>query len=402
MEPQTLGLRRSFGFGDRLGLATPGHIEAARKGGFAPLFAQQSIREMQRTARPPEEVMATAARAVAGQKWDKPWGADADHLHTREDVAATVRAGFTLFTIDPSAHIRESPGPKDGNAGPGPEEALDLYLGKRFDLGPGLAWEFADRSTIEGILVKYGKALAHIRSMHGWIQEACAGRDHEVEVSVDETSSPTSPLEHLFIGLELRRMGLSISGLAPRFIGAFEKGVDYRGNPDSFAVQFREHIAIARFCGPYRISVHSGSDKFMIYPLIGKLAGELLHVKTAGTSYLEALRVICRTDKALFREIAGFSRARYERDRATYHVSAQLCDIPENVADPDLENTWLDQDAGRQVLHVGYGSVLTEGKRESGAGFREAIWENLSRNDSLHRECLVRHLGRHLELLARG
>src|SRR6185369_14564357 len=84
--PSLLGLQPSFGFGDRLGLATPGHIEACRKGKLQPVFAQQSVREMSRTQRTPQEVMAAAQRGIQQERWAGPWGADADHLKTREDV----------------------------------------------------------------------------------------------------------------------------------------------------------------------------------------------------------------------------------------------------------------------------------------------------------------------------
>ena len=104
-DPQPLGLKRSFGFGDRLGLATPGHLESARKFDFAPIFAQQSIREMQRTERTPQEVMGAARSALAAEEYAGIWGADADHLKTPDDVARTAAAGFCFFTIDPSEYV---------------------------------------------------------------------------------------------------------------------------------------------------------------------------------------------------------------------------------------------------------------------------------------------------------
>ena len=96
-KPGILGLKKSFGYGDRLGLATPGHVAAARKSDFAPIFAQQSIREMTRTDRTPKEVMEAAQRALAALNYTEPWGADADHLKTPEDVSRTTEAGFCFF-----------------------------------------------------------------------------------------------------------------------------------------------------------------------------------------------------------------------------------------------------------------------------------------------------------------
>jgi hypothetical protein len=412
--PQPLGLKRSFGFGDRLGVGTPGHIAAARGQPFAAIFAQQSIREMTRTGRTPDQVMATAAAAIEKEGWDQPWGADADHLQIRDDVVATAKAGFVFFTIDPAAHVNNAA----GRMGEGElekayvglvekgdlvrDQAFDLYLGKSHDLGGAGALAFADRLGLLRAAVKYGGALAHAKRMYGWIAKACSGKPFEVEMSVDETDVPTDPLDHLFIGLELKRLGVGVVSLAPRFVGDFEKGVDYKGDIGTFEEHYRLHAALARYCGPYKISIHSGSDKFGIYPVIGRLSGELLHVKTAGTSYLEALRAICRTDKSLFKEIAAFCRDRYETDRASYHVSAKADDLPGNIDDRDLEKRYLDEETGRQIMHVTFGSVLKGGEGSDDAPFRDRIIDNLARNAGLYGEILQKHLGRHLELLLAG
>src|SRR5688572_12613193 len=100
-----LSLSPSFGFGDRLGLATPGHISAVKGTKFAPVFAQQSVRENARTGRTPQQVLDDARRAVDAAAWDTPWGADADHLKTPEDLPAFVQAGYTFFTVDPGSHV---------------------------------------------------------------------------------------------------------------------------------------------------------------------------------------------------------------------------------------------------------------------------------------------------------
>src|SRR5262245_42185549 len=101
----SLGLSPSFGFGDRLGLATPGHLAAIRNTGFAPIFAQQSVRENARTGRTPQQVLDDARRAVDAAGWDAPWGADADHLKTLNDLPPFVAAGYTFFTVDPGAYV---------------------------------------------------------------------------------------------------------------------------------------------------------------------------------------------------------------------------------------------------------------------------------------------------------
>src|SRR5690242_12436307 len=102
-----LGLAPSFGFGDRLGLATPGHVTAIREHGgpIQPIFAQQSIREMARTQRTPQQVMQDAIRGAKSAGYAGRQGADADHLKTPEDVDRTADAGFVFFTIDPSGEV---------------------------------------------------------------------------------------------------------------------------------------------------------------------------------------------------------------------------------------------------------------------------------------------------------
>src|SRR5512137_2747677 len=97
----TLSLTPSFGFGDRLGLATPGHIAAVQGTRFAPIFVQQSVRENARTGRTPQQVMDDAQRAVEAADWEAPWGADADHLKSPDDLSPFVEAGYTFYTVDP-------------------------------------------------------------------------------------------------------------------------------------------------------------------------------------------------------------------------------------------------------------------------------------------------------------
>lgn len=414
--PVPLGLKKSFGFGDRLGLATPGHIDAVRGTGFAAIFAQQSIREMARTQRTPEDVMAAAQAAVVAEGYLEPWGADADHLKTPEDVSNTAAAGFCFFTIDPSAHVNNA---ADGMTAIqltsevakieaegvfGGREWREEYLRGAFDVGAGPALRFSQEALLRAV-VKYGRAVAHAERMGRAIAMACAGRAFEIEVSVDETDSPTHPLEHLFFGHELRvRRVPNVVSLAPRFIGDFEKGIDYRGDLVAFEAALRQHVAIARYCGPYKISIHSGSDKFAVYPAIGRICGDLLHVKTAGTSYLEALRVVARTAPALFGEIGEYCRRRFATDRQSYHISTTEAEIAALPAFRGVshEREWLDDRVGRQLLHVTFGSVLTAGADASGRPYKSGILEQLIGQADLHRELVARHLRRHMTLLNAG
>jgi hypothetical protein len=410
LKPSVLGLNKSFGFGDRLGLATSGHIEAVKGSSFLPIFAQQSIRELKRTKRKPQEAMNAVINAIKIEKWEGVWGADADHLQTKNDIIQMAKHGYTFFTIDSSEYI-------DNDVDNLNEEALyqkyyelnrndtiqmddiyNQYLGKTYELPDDVILSFYDKLVLIRAILKYSKAIKHMGNMYQSIKKACANKKYEVEISIGETLKPTSPLEHLFIALELKRNNTKFISLAPRFIGNFEIGIDYQGDLKAFEQDYRKHIAIAKYCGPYKISIHSGSDKFSIYPVIGRLSADLLHVKTAGTSYLEALRVVCRTDKKLFYEIINFSRERYQIDKLSYHVSANLSDIPEKIDSSQLEKWYLETNSGRQILHVTYGSILAgvNGKNI----WKEKIMENLNKNPDLYKAFLHKHLGKHIKLLS--
>src|SRR5260370_36355163 len=213
-QPAVLGLRKSFGFGDRLGLATPGHLAAAQKSDFAPIFAQQSIREMARTQRTPEEVMRSAQSALAQAAYTSPWGADADHLKTAEDVQRTAAAGFCFFTIDPSEVVNNHADALAANEletgvarleaeGIFPDRGWqEFYLGQHFDPPGGPALRFTKEKLFRAA-IKYARAIAQSASMGEHVATAMAGRPYEIEVSGDETDSPTSGPEHLFFALHL-------------------------------------------------------------------------------------------------------------------------------------------------------------------------------------------------------
>jgi tagaturonate epimerase len=382
-----LGLSPSFGFGDRLGLATPGHIQAVQGTGLAPIFAQQSVRENARTGRTPQQVMDDARFAVDTAGWDAPWGADADHLKTADDLAPFVKAGYTFFTIDPGSYVDNEADTdsvsilKDKVKGQNWSEISDVYLHSND------YWEFGNFET-ESLLravVKYGKAIQHTNVMY---QRLCQIKDNfDFEVSVDETEAPTTPLEHYFIANELTRSGVHFTSLAPRFIGRFEKGVDYIGDLAALDVEMAQHAAVTAHFGTYKLSLHSGSDKFSVYPLVVKHWGSRLHVKTAGTSYLEALRTLAVTEPELFERIWKLGLANYATDRVTYHVSADVEKVPNGTSLPSL----LDDFHAREILHVTFGSALGQ--------FGKEIKAALVKHADVYNANLQKHFRKHLDLL---
>lgn len=385
-----LGLSPSFGFGDRLGLATPGHIAALRavRLALSPIFAQQSVRENARTGRTPQQVLEDARRAVEAAGWDGPWGADADHLKSLDDLPPFVRAGYTCYTVDPGDYVDPA-----ANVDPLPllqekarslnvEEAKALYLPTM----PYPGAEPFDEPTLLRALVKYGRAVRHVAAMYRRLRQLLP-TDFDFEVSVDETDVPTTPLEHFFIAHELTRAGVRFTGLALRFPGRFEKGVDYLGDLSALDAELARHAAVAAHFDAYKISLHSGSDKFSLYPLLIKHFGRRIHVKTAGTSYLEALRTLAEVSPALFERIWALALERYPTDRATYHVSADPRQVPPDLPRPAL----LDDFHARQILHVTYGSAL--------AVFGPQIKTELIRRADLYHANLQRHFCKHLDLL---
>jgi hypothetical protein len=190
----------------------------------------------------------------------------------------------------------------------------------------------------------------------------------------------------------LKRLGVRWVSLAPRYVGRFEKGVDYIGDLAAFERDFAGHAAIARALGPYKLSLHSGSDKFSIYGLAAQHTRGLVHLKTAGTSYVAALAAVAEFDPALFREIYAFAVSRYETDRASYHVSAELRRVPPIASIPDAAlPAILDHFDVRQMLHVTFGSVLT-----SDRGFKARLLAGLAGHAETYYTILERHFVRHL------
>ncbi len=425
LHPITLGLAPSFGFGDRLGLATPGHLAALRQAGgeVRGIFAQQSIREMARTQRTATQVMQAATDALQAARYDQPWGADADHLKTPDDVDITAAAGFVFFTIDPSEHVdqrADTYDPATLEAKYTPTPWVETYLGQTIAIPHGPTLTF-DTLTLQRCAVKYGKAIEHARTLADHIHHTAAklNQPYEIEVSVDETDQPTTLAEHYLVADQLLRGHADLPGqplsdklvsLAPRFIGDLEKGVDYLGDVARLEASLKDHAAIAAHLGPYKLSLHSGSDKLSMYPALGRATAGKFHVKTAGTSYLEALRVVALHHPELFRRVITFSRARYDADKATYHVHATLDSAPPPEAQPNDHalmaqylGHWADvpQNAGftqpgRQILHCTFGSVMTD------PALAPDIRQVLIEHADTYVRVLTDHFTRHLHALRAG
>jgi len=386
--------------------------------GMAAIYPQQSIREMTRTQRSPDEVMDDALDAAREAGWDGPIGADADHLKTPEDVNVTAEVGFTFFTIDPSDVVdSHADDYADGelrekfDAISDEIPWIDRFSGRSVGLSTGTSVELTEEACLRAA-VKYGKAINHAVALSHHIEsvQSAAGRDFEIELSVDETEQPTTLAEHYIIADLCLDAGMKLVSLAPRFIGDFEKGVDFKGDLEALERSLIEHAAIANELGPYKLSLHSGSDKVSMYEMLARTTGGLFHVKTAGTSYLEALRVVARHDEGLFRQIINFARERYPTDKATYHVAATVDSAPppsEVDSADELERLYLEKwedvpqgrgftAPGRQILHCTFGSILTSEE------FAPLVRSVLETHPETYEEVLADHFVRHLDPLRQG
>lgn len=411
--PKPIGLATSAGTGDRIGLATPGHVRAFKAvgGNIVPIFAQQSIREMTRTGRSADDVMTDATFGAFQAGWNKLLGADADHLKTPADIDACTAAGFSFYTIDPGDHVDSAADTASltvlqhklaalpwQNLETTAADFEQRYAGQSIRLESRAVT--LDKEAVLRAAVKYGKAIAHVTMMYRHL--AAKKIPFELEVSVDETETPTTHAEHIIVASELKRLGVKWISLAPRYIGRFEKSADYIGDLAAFEKDFAVHAEIARKFGPYKLSIHTGSDKFSIYGITMNQTRGLVHLKTAGTSYLEALRTIAAFDPAFFRAIYVFARERYETDRHSYLLSGSLenAPLPEALPDADLP-TLLNQFDAREILHATFGSVLTAKQSDGKFVFYDKFMSILRANPEAYARNLESHFIKHLKPFAR-
>jgi len=406
--PSTLaGGEASIGLGDRLGLAGPGHLRAARAFRVHPVLAQQSVRELELTGRSYEQVLDAATWAVFQEGYEEPWGADGDHLKSVDWVRRALGLGFSMITADVSDHIRAEQGAwPEGELrrayaelpGEYRRRLEELYLDWSLPLDTGEVLRFTPASLARAALV-YREAIEHCARLYRAALEVRGAEGFDFELSVDETSTPTTPEAHAFVALEARAAGVLLSSLAPRFVGEFQKGIDYIGEPAALERSLAVHAALARGLG-HRLSVHSGSDKFSAFPLVARLTRGRFHLKTAGTSWLEAMRLLAGREPALYRRLHAAALQRFAAARRYYHVTADPLRVPrlEELGDDELPARF-DNPHARQLVHISYGELLRD--PELGPAFFAALRPLLEQ----YWAALEAHIGRHLQALglpARG
>jgi hypothetical protein len=385
----------TLGLGDRLGLCSDAHLQAVKGHPIKPILAQQSIRELTLMHRNYDQVMDAAAWSVLRNGWHEGWGADGDHLKQDEEVAMALRAGCTMITLDCSERLGKKP---DQAEAVGDFRALPEDLRERFiedylqqTDARGLDLIFTEESLAE-IVAVYWPAVEF--AVHIWFELLeGAGRAIDYEISLDETLSTTPPAAHYFVANELTKAGVSYTSLAPRFVGEFQKGIDYLGDLDEFSEDFVAHAKIADAFG-HKISVHSGSDKFLIFPLVGLHTANRFHLKTAGTSWLEGVRVLARLEPALYRRLHARALDTLEDASAYYQVKADLSKIrPLSSVDDSELPLYLTEEDSRQLLHITYGLLFDDPQLAS------AMMTAFGKHKSAYDAGLASHIRKHITCL---
>lgn len=291
---KTLG-KYSFGLGDRFGHQGGAQLKAIMKASdhgidITPVW-NKSNREHITIGTRPSDVRTEADRATKDAGFTKDYFVDADHINF--DTVDRFIESSDFFTIDVASYI----GKKAGEAEI--KEFITEVSKYEGELKiPGISESFRiTNQQIGQIAEKYLFSAAKAREIYRKIEKAKGRGNFITEVSMDEVPEPQTPVELFFILRMLASGNVPVQTIAPKFSGRFNKGVDYVGDPKDFAVEFESDLmvidfAVREFGLPenLKMSIHSGSDKFAIYPHIGSMIrrhNKGIHLKTAGTTWLE-------------------------------------------------------------------------------------------------------------------
>ncbi len=362
----------SIGVGDRFAHQAKAQLQAcflaAESGVDVIPVWNKSNREHTIIGSEPVSVRAAADAAVCALGWTRPYHVDADHI----TVATVDRyiAPSDFFTIDVATSIGDAPDPA-GVIG---------FLEKYPELGD---------SAVEAAM-KYFSAVEEAGRIYRRIAAAKGEGNFITEVSMDETDAPQTPPELLIILALIAEAKIPIQTIAPKFTGRFNKGVDYVGDIEQFQREFESDLgaiacAVEKFGLPrnLKLSVHSGSDKFSIYPVIREAlqkTGAGVHLKTAGTTWLEELIGLAEAGGeglALAKEI--YAKAYAMRETLCEPYTAVIDINPAELPEPSEVAAWSSEDytsalrhdpscsafnpSFRQLLHVGFKIAAKMGDR---------------------------------------
>ncbi len=399
--------KNSIGIGDRFGHQGEAQLEALRllkKEGVAvtPVW-NKSYREHSIINSRPADTRTEADAAVRALGWQEPYFVDADHVGMK--TVDHFIAASDFFTIDVADFIGQS----------ADAEALQEFVDRNLLFAGELripqiaAPQTVTLDRIREIGAKYLFAIAEAERIYRHIAAEKKGRPFVVEISMDETNAPQTPVELFFILAAIAWKGIPVDTLAPKFTGRFNKGVDYVGDVRRFTREFEEDLAVIAWAvklfklpAQLKLSVHSGSDKFALYAPINAALKKFnagLHLKTAGTTWLEEVIGLAEAGGeglAMAKAIYRHAHARYEELCKPY---ATVIDIdPARLPAPDEVDSWeaghyaavLRHDQSqplynphfRQLIHVGYKVAAEMGERYLDAlkRFRPTIAGNVTAN----------------------
>ncbi len=398
----------TFGVGDRFAHGAHAQLAAFIEAGklgidITPVW-NKSNREHQIIGSEPAQTRAAADRAVADLGWTGEYLLDADHIN----LATVDRfvAPCDFFTLDVADDIGEAAAP----------EEVEAFISRHPELigtisiaGITRPLEIT-RADVARAANKFLKATMKAAAIHRHIVAAKGGVDDFVtEVSMDETDSPQTPPELLIILAAIADQGIPIQTIAPKFTGRFNKGVDYAGDLRQFETEFNDDLAvIAHAVKTYglpatlKLSVHSGSDKFSIYPIIKaaiRRTGAGLHIKTAGTNWLEEIIGLAEAGGDALELAKQIYAKALGKKAALCEPYATVIDIRDDKLPPAEEvNGWtseqftsaLRHDQGnpgynpdlRQLLHVGFkiAAQLGDTYLDALKANREVVSRNVTTN----------------------
>jgi tagaturonate epimerase len=397
----------SLGVGDRFahqGVAQLDAVIKAQRAGVtvAPVW-NKSNREHTIVGTEPAGVRTEADTAVAQRGWKGPYFVDADHIGLKTVDRFVAASDF--FTLD----VADSIGVE-----PPPAQLADFIRRQGRFIGrlaiPGIDQPLAiTRETVEATGRRFLVAVEEAGRIYRHLEKAKDADAFVTEVSMDETDSAQTPLELFLILAACAEQQIPIQTIAPRFTGRFNKGVNYVGDVEQFAREFREDLAVICFAiGHFglpkelKLSVHSGSDKFSIYGPMRKALVEFdagVHLKTAGTTWLEELIGLAMAGGdglAIAKEVYRVAAGRFDELCAPYasvvDIRREALPSPETVAGWDAptyaaalrhdENCPSYDPNLRQLLHVGYKVAAEMGRRYTEALEKHAavIAQNVTDN----------------------
>lgn len=383
LKPSVCSKKISFGTGDRLGLVTAAHINAFNNTPqIFPVLAQQSPRELEKENRTFKSVLLDAVMGILECGYMGSFGADADHIKSINDITSAINAGYSMYTIDISEETNTITNIDYKALSDESKKIVDKYAHMQIKTSK-YYYNLSKDKFIESASI-YERAMEKIVRFSRIIEDGTD--DFDLEVSIDEGNRTTSYEDHIFCAEYLNMFKVKFTSLAPKFIGEFQKAIDYIGDISAFTENINLHAEIARFMGGYKISLHSGSDKFSIYDIFKAATNNYYHIKTSGTSWLVAVKTI-KPNIELFKKMYNISLANLDNSKKFYQVNITKEDFITNPSNEELETILSDPNV-IQLLHISYGVILKELKSE--------VYLFLNQNEKLHYKNITKHIKKHL------